>query len=147
MNSYRVASGYLLRCASATAAMALCAPIYAQEAQDATNTTESSSPAGSGEIVVTAQRRSQNLQDVPIAVTALSGAELQARQVTSSMDVARMTPGVYASAASAGQTSAYAIRGVVQNDVSGTAEGPVAVYIDDAYSPNVQAQSFGLYDL
>ena len=147
MKSFKMTSRYLLRCASAVGALAFAVQASAQEAGNTESAAATANTADDGEIVVTAQRRSQNLQDVPIAVTALSGAELQARQVTSSMDVARITPGVYASAASAGQTSAYAIRGVVQNDVSGTAEGPVAVYIDDAYSPNVQAQSFGLYDL
>lgn len=98
-------------------------------------------------LVVTAQRRSQQIQDVPVAVSLYSGDELQQRQINSSIELARTTPGVYASGASAGQISAYAIRGVVQNDVSGTAEGPIAVYVDDAYAPNVQAQGFPLYDL
>jgi len=139
-------------CAIGGLLAAFAAPIIRSEVanptvSDSAATGGSSTSDAMDEIVVTAQRRSQHLQDVPIAVDAFSGSELQLRQVSSSIDVARMTPGVYASAASAGQAAAYSIRGIVQNDVSDTAEGPIAVYVDDTYSPNVQSQSFALYDL
>ncbi|WP_020372190.1 TonB-dependent receptor [Rhizorhabdus wittichii] len=98
-------------------------------------------------IVVTAQRRVQKLQDVGIAVSAFSGEQLRTRQISSSIDVARMTPGVFASSSNGGQTASISIRGVTQNDSSDAVEGPVAVYVDETYVPSLQGQGFGLFDI
>ena len=49
------------------------------------------------ETVVTAQKREQNLQDVPIAVTAFTGAQMNAMGVQESFDIATFTPGVHIS--------------------------------------------------
>lgn len=101
----------------------------------------------SSEIVVTAQRREQSLQDVGIAVAAYGGEQLRTLGVTSSVEIARITPGVFISANNGGQTSQFSIRGVTQNDFSDAVEGPVAVYIDEGYVPNLQGQTFGLFDI
>ena len=101
----------------------------------------------SGEIIVTAQRREQSMQDVGIAIAAFGGAELKALNVQSSLDVARLTPGVHISGNVGGQNSQFTIRGVTQNDFNDAIEAPVAVYIDDGYIPNMQGQTFGLFDL
>lgn len=103
--------------------------------------------AGLGEIVVTAQRRSQNLQDVGIAVTALSGAELRSLNVSSTTQLAQYTPGLFISASGGGQDSQFTIRGVTQNDFNEVAESPVAVYVDDTYVPNLSGQTFSLFDI
>ncbi|WP_174274619.1 TonB-dependent receptor [Sphingomonas bacterium] len=100
-----------------------------------------------GEIIVTAQRRSQSVRDVPIAITAFSGGELQQRAIVNSVDVARVTPGAFVSASGGGQFSQFSIRGVTQNDINDFVEGPVAVYVDDTYVPSPQGQTFGLFDL
>ena len=100
-----------------------------------------------GDIVVTAQRREQNLQKVPIAITAVTGDTLRAQALTRSTDIVRLTPGVSISASSAGENAQYTMRGVTQNDYAEIAEGPIAVYIDDSYIPNLQGQNFGFYDI
>src|SRR4051812_26434809 len=66
---------------AATALTAAAAPAAAQE-------TEASDPnVDSGEVIVTAQRREERLQDVPISVTALSAAQLESRGVASTSDL------------------------------------------------------------
>ncbi|WP_439533625.1 TonB-dependent receptor [Polymorphobacter sp.] len=110
-----------------------------------------SAPANTGgimdEILVTAQRRSQNLQDVGIAVTAFSDEQLKAAGVINSIDVARLTPGVAVSGSIGGQNSQFTIRGVTQNDFNDGIEAPVAVYVDETYIPNLQGQNFGAFDI
>ena len=91
-------------------------------------------PAASGglqEIVVTAQKRSENLQTVPIAVTAASGAELTSRGITSSLQLNTVAPGLnIRTTAGSFQPS---IRGVGTS--SNVVENPVALYIDGVYLP------------
>ena len=108
---------------------------------------ESAQPSASGEIIVTAQRREQSMQDVGIAIAAYGGAELKAMNIQSSLDIARLTPGVHISGNVGGQNSQFTIRGVTQNDFNDAIEAPVAVYVDDGYIPNMQGQTFGLFDL
>jgi len=99
------------------------------------------------EIIVTAQRRSQNLQDVGISVSAFSTEQLRAAGVINSIDVARLTPGVAVSGSIGGQNSQFTIRGVTQNDFNDGIEAPVAVYVDETYIPNLQGQNFGAFDI
>ena len=83
------------------------------------------------EIVVTAQKRAENLQRVPIAVTAASGAELQASGITSSMQLNTIAPGLnIRTTAGSFQPS---IRGIGTS--SNVVENPVALYIDGIYLP------------
>lgn len=100
-----------------------------------------------GEVVVTAQRREQRIQDVGIAISAYTGAQLRDLGVGNSIDVARLTPGVSVSSAAGGQVSDFSIRGVTQNDISDTTEAPNAVYVDDTYIPEQPGQIFGSFDL
>ena len=99
------------------------------------------------EIVVTAQRRAQSIQDVGISMSAFSGEQLEQMGVRSSTDIARLTPGVSLSSTAGGQNSSFSIRGVIQNDFNDTIEGPVATYVDETYVPNLNGQIFGTFDL
>ena len=99
------------------------------------------------EIVVTAQKREQNLQDVGIAVTAFSGEQLRAFNVTESFDIAAYTPGVHISGNLAGQNVQFTIRGVTQNDFNDIIESPNAVYLDEGYIAIAQAQTFAVLDI
>jgi len=86
------------------------------------------------EIVVTAQRREQNLQDVPISVSVFSGSELEQRNITNAVDYLVLTPGV--SFTEDGQTGSrgmgIAIRGV-NNTVTGENAfvNSVGIYLDE----------------
>ena len=102
---------------------------------------------GLEEIVVTAQKREQNINDVGVAVTAFSGEQMNALGIESSTDLIAFTPGVSLAGDIGGQRAIFNIRGVVQNDYADHAEAPVAVYIDDSYLASTQAQTFGLFDI
>ena len=99
------------------------------------------------EIVVTAQKREQNIQDVGISIAAFSGDQLKSFGVTSSVDVAALTPGVHISGNLAGQNTQFSIRGVTQNDFNDIVEAPNAVYLDEGYIAIAQAQTFALLDI
>ena len=99
------------------------------------------------EVVVTAQKREQNINDVGVAVSAFSGEQMDALGIESSTELIAFTPGVSLAGDIGGQRAIFNIRGVVQNDYADHAEAPVAVYIDDSYVASTQAQTFGLFDI
>ncbi len=98
-------------------------------------------------IIVTAQKRSQSIQDVGIAMTAYSGQQLEDLGIETSIEIINFTPGVSMAGDIGGQRALFNIRGVVQNDFADLAEAPVAVYVDEGYLASTQAQTFGLYDV
>lgn len=99
------------------------------------------------EVVVTAQKREQRLQDVPIAITAFTGAQMNAMGVQESFDIATFTPGVHISGNLAGQNTQFSIRGVTQNDFNDIIEAPNAVYLDEGYIAVAQGQTFAVFDI
>ncbi|MDB6102647.1 MAG: hypothetical protein JWO52_2646 [Gammaproteobacteria bacterium] len=99
------------------------------------------------EVVVSAQKREQNIQDVGISMSAFTGDQLKALGVEESFDVAAFTPGVHISGNLAGQNTQFTIRGVTQNDFNDIVEAPNAVYLDEGYIAVAQAQTFGVYDI
>lgn len=100
-----------------------------------------------GEILVTANKREESSQRVPIAITAMSGAQLTTLGVTNSVDIAKLAPSVSVSGSYAGQMSQFSIRSVTQNDFNDHVEAPVAVYIDEGYVAMQQGQTFALFDV
>src|SRR5260370_24025868 len=89
-------------------------------------------PAGElTEIVVTAQRRAENLQKVPISVTALTGAEMQKRGATTAEDIQAVAPGFIFTQSLNSVTPS--IRGVGTTDSSAAAEGAISLYVDGVY--------------
>jgi iron complex outermembrane receptor protein len=124
---------------SATALVA--APVLAQ------TTAPSPTPAAAvGEVIVTAQRRSENLQSVPIAVTALSPATLAIDHISTTMDIARVVPNMFA-ANNVGQGSAnvYFIRGLGQTESFPTYDPQVGTYVDDVYIGRQNANNMALF--
>jgi len=99
------------------------------------------------EIVVTAQKREQAIQDVGIAITAWTGEQIEELGLESSSEIARMSPGVSIAGTSAGQDAQFSIRGVTQTDFTDFVEPPNAVYVDEGYFPTTQGQRFGLFDI
>lgn len=87
-----------------------------------------SSYRGLEEIIVTAQRRSENILAVPLSIQAFSGQHLETKQITTLTDLQFITPG-YFSASSGGFTQLY-IRGV-GNSIFVGADPSVATYVDD----------------
>ena len=108
-----------------------------------------SAPPSSGtleEVTVTAQRRSENLQDVPLAVSSFSAAALNAQQMTETLYIAREVPNFIASN-NVGQASAnvYYIRGLGQTQSFPTFEPQVGTYVDDIYIGRQNANNLSLF--
>jgi iron complex outermembrane receptor protein len=123
------------------------APALAQEGQPAAE--PQAEPADTvEEIVITTQKRAQNLQDVPISVTALTGDEIAKLGIAESVDIAAQTPGLKIGFPS-GETNTPAIflRGVGLNDYNANSNGSVGWYMDEVYISQVTAQNFQLFDL
>ena len=119
-------------------------PAGSEEAADPATT--DSGPA-IGDIVVTAQKRNERLQDVGIAVQAFSGATLRAQGVDNLVDLPRLSSGVNITGSYAGQNLSFVIRGVQQQDFAAIAEGPNAVYIDEGYVGISNDSAIGLFDI
>ena len=121
-------------------AAALCVPQVALAQAAAPQDGASQDDVGLEEIVVTAQKRDEDLQRVPIAITAVSGEAIVARGVNSTMELNAIVPGLNVRTASgAAQTF---IRGI--GTTSNVVENPVALYIDGVYLPQ---QRDGLREL
>jgi iron complex outermembrane receptor protein len=92
------------------------------------------------EIVVTAQRRSENLQNVPVAVSAITAQDLAATGATSTADLNVAVPGLNFTQ-NVGQGTPY-IRGVGSQSNQPGNESPVAMYVDGVYIPASSATIF-----
>lgn len=115
---------------------------FAQEAEQ--------SSGGIAEIVVTAQFKAQNIQETPLAITAVDAAMMDARSQTNVQDVAQRAPSVQFSAGGQGggaQTAAVNIRGIGQSDFQFPNEPGVGIYIDDVYYGISYGTAFDLVDL
>jgi iron complex outermembrane recepter protein len=100
------------------------------------------------EVVVTAQKREQNLQDVSVAVTAFSGNALKELNMTNSVDIAAQTPGLnIGTPVGEGNNPSITLRGVGLNDFNDNNEGPIAVYRDGVYQSAMPGLTFQLFDL
>ena len=99
------------------------------------------------EILVTAQKRTQSVMDVGIAMDVFSGDNLRNLDIGESTGIATFSPGVSLSSAAGNQSRQFNIRGVIQNDFADHTESPVAVYVDEGYIAAPQGQVFGLFDI
>jgi iron complex outermembrane receptor protein len=100
------------------------------------------------EIVVTARRRSESLQDVPIAVTALTGDELTLKGASDITELAQSVPSVTLEPSRATNTTLTAfIRGVGQQDPLAGFEQGVGLYLDDVYMARPQGNVIDIYDV
>ena len=103
---------------------------------------------GLEEIVVTAQKQAENLQDVPISVTALSGATLQKQQVNNVSDLSNSIPNVQINRFSNSPDSAvFTIRGVGVNDADPYVGTTVSVVVDGVVVGVNTAALLSLFDI
>jgi iron complex outermembrane receptor protein len=89
------------------------------------------------EVVVTARRREEHLQDTPVAISLFTAATLEARQIQQTQDLERITPSLQFKPAGqlSGNTAASVvfIRGVGQLDPTAAVDPGVGIYIDEVY--------------
>ncbi|MGK2911075.1 MAG: TonB-dependent receptor [Sphingobium sp.] len=126
--------------AIATSAIAL--PAFAQDTQP-----EATSEPN-GDIVVTARRREESLLDVPIAMTAFSGAALEKSGAMDITDISNVTPNTtFENSRGTNSTLTAFIRGVGQQDPVPGFEAGVGLYLDDVYLNRPQASVLDIYDV
>ncbi len=100
------------------------------------------------EILVTAQRREQRLQDVPISMTAYDASRIAELSIQNVGEVLDYAPNVMrASGPSSADDGFFFFRGVGQVDVSANVDPGVGVYIDDVYLGRIQGASFDVLDV
>ncbi len=108
----------------------------------------SQSTAGAGsssaleEITVTAQKRKENLESVPISVSVVTGSQIAASGIQSTADLGLLTPGLNYTWAT-GDAAPF-IRGVGNNNIGPGAESPIATYVDGVYYGSVASTVFSL---
>lgn len=113
----------------ASVALLAATPAFAQDSESAGQTTEAAQTQQDGEIIVTARRRAESLLDVPIAVTAISGAQLNAQGALDITDVAQSAPNVSLEVSRGTNSTLSAfIRGVGQQDPVAGFEAGVGLY-------------------
>jgi iron complex outermembrane receptor protein len=134
------------RCRIALAALAASTAIIAvpQAAQAQADTAANS--GGLGEIVVTAQRRQQNVQDVPIAIAAVSGTQLKEAGVNDPRDLTLLVPSLSMQAGTAASTTSLFIRGVGIGDFNSNTTGAVGIYVDDVFMGANAGKLFNVFD-
>jgi iron complex outermembrane receptor protein len=103
------------------------------------------SATGVEEVVVTARRREESLQDVPIAVTALSGDQLAESQILAVKDVAAVAPGLNINSDSVGRAF-ISIRGVGTTLIDSVQPG-VGIFFDGIYQPNTSYLNSPIVDI
>jgi iron complex outermembrane recepter protein len=145
--STRVSPHRLTPVALATLAACFTASVAPVQAQSAA----SAAPTGDTleTITVTAQYRQENLQQTPIAITAITGDMLDARSQTSLRSVTAQAPNVILeqNAAGGGNSMRAQIRGVGQTDFDPAVDPGVGIYIDDVYFATLIGSDFELLDL
>ena len=139
----------VFRSALLVSAIALPSVSLAQNAAKPASPEPSSADSNSAEapdIVVTAQKREQNIQDVPIAISAFSGAALADRGTQTIDSLTSLAPGLSGHATSSAQ-QAYTIRGVGSNDFSVGNDPAVGIYLDEVYIGRAAGAVTNVFDL
>lgn len=100
------------------------------------------------EVVVTAQRREESIQDVPLAISALGSETLKNAGVTNSAQLAAVVPNLQVNSSFGNTQPNFSLRGIgVANEYNANQASPIGVYIDDAYMASRTLHGMQLYDL
>lgn len=124
-------------------AVGIALPAFAQQARP-----EIAQNSGIADIVVTATRRSENVQDVPVSVSAISADALQKKGVFESSDLNNSMPNLQVSSPYGDQQPNFSVRGIgVGTEFNANAASPVGVYVDEVYQAFRASHGQQLYDL
>ncbi|HBO13969.1 MAG TPA: TonB-dependent receptor [Halieaceae bacterium] len=99
------------------------------------------------EVIVTAQKREQSLQDVPIAVTAFSGERLQESGVRDFFEVSNIDPALSVGKSQTSTATSFSIRGVFTSSQNFGLESSVGLYVDGVYRARQSAMINNLVDV
>ena len=121
----------------------------AAQAQSVPAAEETADQGGIAEIIVTARKSSENIQSVPVAVTALSADDLASKQVFEVTDLARTAPSLTISTGGTGPASIVylAIRGQAQNSPNSLSDSSVGIYMDGVYVARPIVGNLGFLDM
>ena len=98
------------------------------------------------EVLVTAEKRSENIQDVPLSVAAIGGNDIKVGKVTGLNDIAMKVPGVAFNQFNVGEPRIY-IRGIGNSSDSAASDQAVGVFLDEVYIGRTGGVGFDLFDL
>jgi iron complex outermembrane recepter protein len=138
----RATKTFLLSSSLLTAMLAV-QPAYAQDAAAA----EAEAEGGITDIVVTARKREESAQSVPVAITAISGETIAQRDITSIEKIAAATPNLNVGRASNGSAAQITLRGIGSSSTSIGIEQSVAIVVDGAYYGQGRVIEEGFFDL
>ncbi|MEE4450731.1 TonB-dependent receptor [Novosphingobium resinovorum] len=124
----------------------IAAPAFAQEAPAAQDDA-AQQQGGLNDIIVTARKRQETAQDVPVAVTAITAAQIATRDVTSVEKITAIAPQFSVGRASNGSGAQLTLRGIGSSSTSIGIEQSVAVVVDGAYYGQGRVINEGFFDL
>ena len=116
------------------------------EAQTTAPAPNDAAPEDSADIIVTAQRRTQSLQDVPVTVTVFGAEEIQQARIQTVQDVVTRTPGLSFDVFPPSQPR-LAVRGIGSSDKGAAGDPSSAVFLDEIYLGRPAAVAFDAFDL
>lgn len=129
-----------------TSAIAIGAVPTAAAAQDQEN--EAAEERGVGAIIVTAQRREESAQDVPIAITAFNQEQLETRGIANALEVAAFVPNLVGlNNTGLGTANSYYLRGIGNTESIATFDPPIGTYVDDIYLSRQNANNLSFFDV
>ncbi|MCB1698028.1 MAG: TonB-dependent receptor [Halioglobus sp.] len=99
------------------------------------------------EVVVTAQKRSESLQDVPVSVAALTSGDLEGLKLRDAGEIAAQIPNLQTTSTVGDGFPIFSLRGVSMSDFSFNQSSPVASYVDEVYKGNPAIQGVQIFDL
>ena len=108
---------------------------------------QTSPPTDGDAIVVTAQKREQNLQDVPIAITAVSGQALRDQRIRTIDEIGTQVSNTQIYQDKGGSQPNWTIRGVSLFDFNVNNSPSTSIFIDDVYQPSTVLGAGGIFDL
>lgn len=97
-------------------------------------------------IVVTAQKRKENAQNVGIAITAFSGESLRSLGVATPKDIAQFTPALNVKNVLNKSAPVFTVRGIGNSAFTSNSVAPVGVYVDELFLPTSSMMSFSVFD-
>ncbi len=129
---------------TAIACIATSSPVLAQEG----DAEETANEGGLNVIVVTAQRREESVQDIPIAISAFSAEELETRGVSNALEVTQFVPNLVGlNNTGLGTANSYFLRGVGNTESIATFDPPIGTYVDDIYMSRQNANNLSFFDI
>ncbi|WP_372764699.1 TonB-dependent receptor plug domain-containing protein, partial [Litorivivens sp.] len=118
--------------------------VQAQPAESSPGTSKAKPSAALEEVIVTARRRAENIQETPIAVTAISGEALRDQGIVNTSELTKSVPSLQINE---GQSNQIYIRGIGERSGFARVDPTVGVYLDDLFLPRTDGQLLDTVDV